>query len=140
VKVAVVDCSQPGELTGLSLLVEEALAAYLAAGASVTLVQRLPIGPIPSCQSSQPLRGVRGDVEIVLWAADLWSPPFPERFHYALEELVRSRSIDRVLLVGAGELGQAAAIACGMLDVPLPAKRCWSTIRPRLDISAASVH
>jgi hypothetical protein len=48
-----------------------------------------------------------------------------DRLHYALEELVRARSITRVVVVGISDVGHVAAVACRLLGVPLCSLLTW---------------
>jgi len=128
VNVLIVDSIPADELTGLGRLVEEAVAAFVSAGASVTVVERQPESqPLPAILRSDAVSTVSGGVvRYEWWPADHWSPFNPERLHHGLEELIRSRSITRVVVVGISEVGHIAAAACRLLGVPLCSLLTWA--------------
>ena len=126
--VLIVDSIPADELTGLDRLVEDAVAALVSVGASVTIVQRQP-----ESQSGQAIlraepvpTAAGGEVRFESWPADHWSGLNPEHLHHALEELIRSRSITRVVVVGISDIGHVAAAACRLLGVPLCSLLTWT--------------
>jgi hypothetical protein len=127
VNVVVVNAIPTDELTGLARLVDDAVGALVSMGASVTVVQRRSDGqsPVDGILRSDPVSTTAGEVRFECWPVDHWSPLYPERLHFALEELIRSRSVTRVVVVGISEVGHVAAAACRLLDVPLCSVLTW---------------
>ena len=118
--ILVVNPIPPEEPSGLHCWVEEAVAALVSAGASVTVVQRQPRMQLPiTGPCGQWLSTVAGKLRLEWWPTDMLTPRFLSRQHHALEELIRSRSISKVVVIGIAEVGYVAAAACKLMGVPL---------------------
>lgn len=126
--ILIVNSIPANELTGLDRLVEDAVGALVSMEASVTVVQRQsePQTPVEEILRADPVSTAGGEVRFECWPVSHWSPLYPECMHYALEEVIRSRSITRVVIVGIADLGHVAASACRLLGVPLCSLLTWA--------------